>query len=109
MTDDRNEIKEKRRAILRVLEKLERNIQATIDNRVNNDINSNIELFNLEIKMIILTTFLSHLNSILKDDDYLNKLKMRGLKLEINSKVLDEMDLEDRLSIVCLTAGECGI
>ena len=98
MTDP--EAIEKKRAIKRRLLKLEEQINDAITN------DKCSKLMNLETEMHILSIFLEVLECSMKDINYLSK---KNMSLHINKTLLEELDYEVKMSILCLTEGICGI
>lgn len=86
----------RKRAIERFLAKLEKDVDVAISN---GDAKT---LFELETHMHILKTYLSVLDCSIKDPTYLDR---KNISLDINEKILDELPLDVRTNIVCLTKG----
>lgn len=54
----------------------------------------------------ILKVFYHCLESSLTDSTFLDR---KGIELEINDKVLKSLSIEQKMEVVCLTKGKCGV
>jgi len=98
---------EKRRAIRRRLETIEK----TIDRLLKSDIatcNTKTceQIVNLELELQILTVYYDLLDDIIKNPNYLSD---KDYQLKINQDLLDQLDSSTKVSLICLTEGLCGI
>lgn len=100
----RDDLLQKKKSITRALEKLENDMQTVLHGK-----DDGLQLFKIQTVMHILKVYLGHLDTAIKDSNYENKLSQKHMKLQINDILLEKLELEDRLTIMCLTAGQCGI
>jgi hypothetical protein len=98
---------EKRRALQRRMITLE----TTIDNLVKsktgpNDKGPCKKISRLELELQILRLYYDVLDDLIKNPNYLAD---KNFQLKINQDLLEQLDNETKISLVCLTEGLCGI
>jgi len=91
---------QQKNAIIRRLSDLESKLDLAVGNSDTED------MFKLETEIHILRVYLRVLECSLKDDTYLDR---KHIKLEVNPKVIESLDINSRLSVLCLTKGQCGV
>jgi len=98
---------EKRKAIRRRIEVIETLLDSLIMTKTDSDKREiGRRICNLELELQILRTYYENLDCLIKNPNYLNT---KSYKLKLNSKLLDQLDKEIRISLLCLTEGLCGI
>ena len=90
----------KRAAVKRMLEKLQGEVIEKMEQGILDD------LLQLETVIYLMVVYLEHLDCTIKDVNYLNRKK---IKLDINDMILDELNLDYKLQVMCIVKGECGI
>lgn len=63
-------------------------------------------IYKLESEKDILSIYLRALECSTGNPEYLER---HDIQLEINPKLISSLDLDSKLSIKCLTAGECNV
>jgi len=97
---------EKKKALERRMEVLEKTIENQIRICKEQQIHAVNEILKLETELHILKVFYDHLVRSMKEEEYLQHAKF---ELRIREALLEQLGPEIKISLICLTEGVCGI